>query len=205
MLTLYCCAASATPEDNPAATDRVVVTGTIPDDVKAVLVEDWYTTTDSMFCQHMVGEAGFMPDHFSKRATLTSASSGERSWLVWRDDVKPGLCGWALEQVVVYLASEASGEDPVRAANIPVRVAYVCPAQEKCVNTWGTNDDSEKPTYHRCNFSLFSRFPAATSINPCPLFDEATRGTDRGKYEHILRPEQHTIRFVITEVGQKSP
>ncbi|MFM0046112.1 hypothetical protein [Paraburkholderia sediminicola] len=205
IVVLYTCAAFAAPDNNPSPNDRVEVTGAIPDDVEAVLVEDWYTTTDSMFCQHMVGEAGFMPSHFAKRATQTSAANGQRSWLVWRDDVKSGHCGWALKQVVVYLDSKASNEDPVQASNIPVRVAYVCGTGENCLNTWASNDDSDKPTYHRCNLASVSQLAPGNSTNPCAYFDAKARGTDLGKYEHILRPDQHTVRFVITEVGKQNP
>lgn len=203
-MAVYSCAACAAPNDNPMPSDEIKVIGTLPDDVEAVLVEDWDTTKDSIFCQHMVGEAGFMPDHFTKRAKPISASNGQRSWLVWRDEVESGYCGWALKQVVVYLDSKASGKNPDRPSNIPTRVAYVCNIGEDCRNTWALNDDSDKPTYHRCNFASDSRLPFASSSNPCALFDEKARGTDSGKYEHILRSGQHTVRFVITEAEKQN-
>lgn len=204
LIVLHSCAAFAAPDDNPTPRDQIEVVGTIPDDVEAVLVEDWYTTNDSMFCQHMVGEAGFMPNHFAKRVKPISASPGKRSWLVWRDEVRSGHCGWALKQVVLYLDSKATGADPDRATNIPIRVAYVCQTGENCSNTWASNDDSDKPTYHRCKFAAISQLAAGESRNPCAFFDEKARGTDLGKYEHILRSGQHTIRFVITEVENQN-
>lgn len=204
VIALYSGAAFAAPDNNPTPSDQIKVIGTLPEDVEAVLVEDWYTTTDSIFCQHMVGEAGFMPNHFAKRAELMSASNSQRSWLLWRDEVKPGHCGWALKQVVLYVDSKSSGADPVRASNIPTRVAYVCGKGENCENTWALNDDSEKPTYHRCKFASLSQLAPGESRNPCALPDENARGTDIGKYEHILRPGQHTVRFVITAVGNRN-
>ncbi len=203
---LYSCAAFAAPDINPAPHDGIEVIGKIPDDVEAVLVEDWYTTTNSMFCKHMVGEAGFMPDHFAKRVQLTSTSDGQRSWQAWRDDVKLGYCGWALRQIVVYLDSKTSGIDPLQTTKIPVRVAVDCQTGDDCKNTWGSNDDSEKPTYHRCSFDASTQ-SILDAGNPCSprFFDEKTRGTDLGKYEHILRPNQHTVRFVITEVEKQNP
>jgi hypothetical protein len=200
VIAFYSYAALAAPDENPALSDQIEVIGTLPNDVAAVLVEDWYTTTDSIFCQHMVGEAGFMPNHFAKRAKLISASNGKRSWVVWRDEVKSGHCGWSLKQVVVYLDSTASNMAPDGASNIPTRVAYVCNTGENCTNTWGANDDSDKPTYHRCNFATVSQIGPGESRNPCALSDEKFRGTDLGKYEHILRPDQHTVRFVVTVV-----
>lgn len=205
MAALYGSVALAAPDSNPNPSDRIEFIGTMPDDVAAVLVEDWYTTTDSIFCKHMVGEAGFMPDHVARRAQLVSASNGQRTWLVARDELKPGHCGWALKQVVAYLDSTASGLDPQRPSNLPVRVAYVCAPGEPCANTWGANDDAEKPTYHRCIFASDEPMTPGSSVNRCAVPDEKAHGTDRGKYEHILRPAQHQIRFVVTEVNRRDP
>lgn len=200
VIVFYSCTALAAPNINPMPNDQINFIGTWPDDVNAVLVEDWYTTTDSIFCQHMVGAAGFMPNHFAKRAELMSASNGQRSWLVWRDGIKPGYCGWALQQVVLYLDSKASAADPVRPSNIPIRVAYVCEKSERCGGSWASNDDSDKPTYHRCRFASLNQLARGNSKNSCIFFDEKVRGTDLGKYEHILLPVHHTVQFVITEL-----
>jgi hypothetical protein len=204
VIAFYCCAAFGAPDNNPAPSDQIKFIGTLPDDINSVLVEDWYTTTDSIFCKHMVGEAGFLPNHFAKRAELVSASDAQRSWTVWRDEVKPGHCGWALKQVVLYLDSKSSGIDPVRASNIPTRVAYVCDKGENCQNTPALNDDSEKPTYHRCSFALLRQLAPTESRNPCVLFSERGRRAGVEKSEHILRPGQRIVRFVITEVEVKN-
>lgn len=42
LMALYSCVTFAAPENNPDPSDRIEVIGTIPDDVEAVLVEDWY-------------------------------------------------------------------------------------------------------------------------------------------------------------------
>ena len=49
VLALYSCVAFAALEGNPTPSAQIEVIGTLPEDVEAVLVEDWYTTTDSIF------------------------------------------------------------------------------------------------------------------------------------------------------------
>lgn len=206
IIALYSCSVFAAPDDNPNPTERIEVIGTLPDDVEAVLVEDWFSTTDSIFCQHLAGEAGFVSKLFQKRAKLMPTSNDQRSWIVWRDEMKPGICGWELREIMVYLDSKTSGADPVRASNVPTRIAYVCEPWDACSNTWASNDDIEKPTYHRCKFVPDTQLPPGViSNNPCGFFDEKARGTDLGKYEHHLKPGQRVIRFVISEVGPKNP
>jgi hypothetical protein len=196
------CVAYAAPDVNVSPHDLVQIIGRVPDDISAVLVEDWYSTTDAIFCQQLSGEAGFLPKHFSKRIETTSSSGGERTWIVGRGDMQPGACGWTLKQIVVYLDKTASGIDPLRPSNIPVRIAYVCSAKENCPNTWASNDDASKPTYHRCNFALISNLGPGSSVNPCAQVDRSSIGTDLGKSEHILRPAQQKLRFVVIEVAR---
>jgi len=203
---LSCSSALSAPDINPSPQSQIYVVGTIPDDVEAVTTEEWYTTKDSVFCKHLVGEAGFFPDHFSKAAKLILTSNGQRTWAVWRDEVLAGHCGWALKEIVVYLDAKASGLPPVRASNIPTRIAYVCGAGEHCGNNWAINDDSAKPTHHYCKFSTITSLgPGVSSSNPCAYFDEKYRGTDEGKYEHILRPDTRTVQFIFTDLEQSKP
>src|SRR5471030_1516174 len=200
----YSYSAFATPDAAPAPSDRIEVIGAIPDSINAIVVEVWRTTTDSIFCQHLVGEAGFVADSFLKRPNPISISNGKRSWFIWRDEFSPGRCGWELQEIEVYMDSKASGQTPERVENISTRIAVLNRTVDS-PNSWSINDDSEKPTYHHCNFGLLRNLPKGVSRNPCIFFDEKARGTDFGKYEHILRPNQHLVQFVITELENKNP
>ncbi len=193
------------PDINPSPQDRIGVVGTIPEHVEAVAEEEWYTTKDSIFCKKPVGEAGFLPGHFSKLAKLEATSNGQMTWTVWRDELLEGSCGWALKEIDVYLDARTSGFPTVRASNKPTRVAYVCGAQEHCQSNWAQNDDSTKPTYHYCRFASVQPSTSVTSRNPCAVFNEKYRGTDRGKYEHILRQDQHAIQFFIIDLDDENP
>jgi hypothetical protein len=205
IVVFYSGTAFSAPDSNPSPRDRINVIGTIPDEVEAVVTETWQTTRDSVFCEKLVGEAGFSPSHFSKPAKMISTSKGQRAWAVWRDEVLAGQCGWTLKQIVVYLDAKASGLPPVRASNIPTRIAYVCGAREHCENDWSSNDDSAKPTHHFCKFSTVRSLAPGISKNPCVFFNEKYRGTNEGKYEHILRPDQRTVQFIITDLEQQTP
>jgi hypothetical protein len=181
-------AAFSAPDINPSPRDRIEVVGTMPEHVEAVVQEDWYTTNDSFFCEKLASEAGFTPLRFLRIAKLISKPDGQRTWVVWRDEVLAGRCGWALKQIVVYVDSKASGLLPVRVSNIPTRIAYVCGAREHCENSWASNDDSTKPTHHFCKFSEIGGMGSGISQNPCAYFDEKYRGTAEGNTSTFFVP-----------------
>lgn len=205
IIALYSCSAFAAPDEAPMPRDRIEVIGTIPENVNATLLEIWRTTTDSIFCQYLRGEAGFSADGFARRPEPTLDASGHRTWFVWRDGFKTGRCGWELQEIMVYLDAKASGKAPERPGNIGTRIAILHNFGESGSYGPAMNDDSEKPTYHHCDFSTLENLRKGNAYNPCQFFDQKTRGTDLSKYENILRPDQHVVRFVIDEIQRKKP
>ena len=206
MLSVVCSNAFSAPDVNPSPQDQINVIGTIPEYVEAVTTEEWYTTNRSIFCEKMRGEGGFFADHFSKPTKLISATNEQRTWTVGRDEVLAGSCGWTLKAIVVFLDTKASGLSPVRASNVPTRIAVVCDPREHCENNWAIDDDAAKPTFHYCKFSTIKSLPpSGNSSNPCIYFQGKYRGTDEGKYEHILRQGQRAVRFVITDLEKPTP
>ena len=67
------------------------------------------------------------------------------------------------------------------------------------------NDDPSKPVYLYCNFSVLKqndineKTQGGPFQNPCVSIPRKHSDTEYGKYEHILRPDQHRSEFVLIE------
>jgi len=190
---------------NPSPKDRIEVTGTVPDKVTVEVETTWETTASLPECRYTVPMVGSFPNVVHIPVQLKFQVGHQWNWTVWRDYFQPDKCGWQLREILAHADNNtASGLLASRPSNIPSRIAYVCRDNDNCENGVLTNDDSSKPIYLYCKFSVIHNLPNTDArikraMNPCAFGRREHRGPD-GKFEHYLRPDQHRIGFIINDL-----
>jgi hypothetical protein len=195
---------SMEPRKNSSPKDRIEVVGTVPENVAVELETTWETTANVPECMHSVPLVSSFPYRVRVPIQLNPQDGHQFNWIVWRDYFQPGHCGWQLKEILAYADHTDSGLPVSRFSNIPNRVVYVCRDNDNCVNTLSINDDSSKPIYLYCKFSVIRHIPNTEgrkeAVNPCAFERVEHQGTDIGKFEHFLRPDHHRIEFVINDL-----
>ena len=194
---------SESPESNknPSPKDRIEVVGTVPKNVAVEVTATWETTANFPGCMDTVPMVGSLPQRVRIPIQLGSQVGHQWKWIVWRDYLQPGHCGWQLREVLAYADHADSGLPVSRFSNIPNRIAYVCRKNDKCdENNWSANDDNSKPICLYCKFSTILHLPSTDALNPCAFDRMKHQGTDAGKFEHYLRPVQHEVEFIINDL-----
>lgn len=211
ILAMMCSGCSPVPahlDANPKPEDKIEVYGIVPDNVSTKLYVQWETTTADWGCQELYALGDRRPATMKAPVETEPQDSGaQRHWTVWRDGFLAGHCGWRMKGIEVFADLTSSGLPADRKSNISNRIAYVLLNNEPHDNySWAMNDDASKPVYLYCKFSILRKPDGTTGINissnPCGFGWEEHHGTDYGKKENILRPDQHRAEFVITNMEQ---
>lgn len=189
-------------EKNAHPSDGVKIFGRVPPNVDVVVKGVWRTSSKAIGCTHTIFLAGTFQKRGEAPIQLESSSENLKTWTAWRDYFISGRCGWRLDEIYVYADHRDSGMPTERSSNLPNRIAYVCRDGDKCidVNTWAENADNSKPVNLYCEFwRLRNLSDRNGGLNPC-VMPERFRGTDSGKFEHLLRPSQKEILFRIVDL-----
>jgi hypothetical protein len=142
--------------------DEIRIDGTVREGPGVELAMTWQTTVGTEACtqeQHWPFK-GRDPKTIQLPIEEHSRAGEQVEWIVWRDLVLPGVCGWQLSAVL--FKADRSPADLKSHENDLLwdRLAFIClhcsetlaqDCQRTCVaNTIRENDNAEEPVQKRC-------------------------------------------------------
>ena len=188
--------------------DPIRIIGSLPADVTVVLSADWQATVIDDPCAPRKGwPVGVrFPRTFTIPIALQTRKGGEATWTTWWDAVKPGRCGWKLVGINSKADHAATFAEHLPSI-APNRIAFTCAVG--CPGPFPhANDREAEPVVQNCLFSKLLRLNGMT-FNPCIFRADGTMDVQEGdtsKWQHLLRPGQHLMRFILVdlEAGQST-
>ena len=189
-----CSQAALSYQMKPDPSDKIVIVGTVPKGIAIELTVFWQTTVVNDECAPKqpwpVGVRS--PKQMNFPVRMERRSEDQVDWITWRDLLIPETCGWRLSSIE-FKADRSKAELVAHTnASLWSRIAFVCLTD--CVaNSVRINDDDAKPVHLYCRFSILRRNDS--KWNPCVFGSDAS-----AKSQHILRSEQHAVRFSLTDL-----
>jgi hypothetical protein len=191
--------------DNPS--DEIEIIGTIPETVAIEFAAVYQTTVVNDKCAPTPTWLSGIPSpkQITVPVHLDSRVKNQGTWIAWRDLLVPGQCGWRFRGIE-YKADRTPSDfqahkqflitNFIADACLKDNVWHVdCPA-----GTVNFNDAESVPVHHYCKFSVL-RDQKNGVANPCAFeSDGKISPMQPVKHLHLLRPQQRTVRFTLTDL-----
>lgn len=202
------CSPSSSYHLNSTPSDKVVVVGTVPNGVNVELTASYWTTVFNDACApRMRWPVG---TRFARKSTfpvgLANRAGNQMTWIVWRDLLLSGSCGWQFASIEVK--ADRVGEFAAHVkTNLPNTIAGSAACLRStdidfpyCPSTTRVNADDSIPVHMYCKFSLLGR-NGGSSFNPCAFDNDGKIGVGPGeKSIQLLQPGQHEVRFLLADL-----